>query len=59
MRYLLLLIIAISVGYTLGYRDARQHDKPVVERIVEHLEDANRDRMGGDADKKLEEIERH
>jgi hypothetical protein len=58
MRYLLVLIIAISVGYTLGFQDAREHDKPIVVRIVEHIEDANRDKMGSDADKKLEEIER-
>jgi hypothetical protein len=59
MRYIVLLIIGVSTGYGLGYHDARQHDKSVVERMVEHFENANRERMGGaDADKKLEEIER-
>jgi hypothetical protein len=59
MRYILLLIIGVSAGYGIGYRDARQHDKSVVERVIEHLENANHDRMNADADKKLEEIERH
>jgi hypothetical protein len=58
MRYILLLTIGVSVGYGLGYRDARTHDKSVVERMIGHLENANHDRMSTDADKKLDEIER-
>jgi len=57
MRYILVLVIAISVGYQLGFRDGREHDKSVVQRVIEHFQDANRDRMSTDADKKLEEIE--
>jgi hypothetical protein len=58
MRYILLIVIFISVGYAIGYRDAREHDKSIVERIVDHVQNANNDNMNDDADKKLEEIQR-
>ena len=58
MRYILLIAIFISVGYAIGYHDAREHDKSIVERIVDHVQNANSDRMNDDADKKLEEIQR-
>jgi len=58
MRYIVLIIIFISVGYAIGYHDAREHDKSIVERLVDHVENANADRMSDDADKKLEEIQR-
>jgi hypothetical protein len=59
MRYLLLLVIGISVGYTIGFSDARAHDKMIVARIVDHLQNANAGPMSTDVDKKLDDIQRH
>ncbi len=59
MRYLLILVIGVSVGYAIGYHDARQHDKTVVERIVDHIQNVNHGRMNSDADKTLDDLEHH
>ncbi len=58
MRYLLLLVVGISAGYAIGFRDARTHDKMVVERLVEHIQNANHGSMNGDADKQLDDLQR-
>jgi hypothetical protein len=59
MRYLLILVIGVSAGYAIGYHDARQHDKTVVERIVDHIQNVNHGRMNSDADKTLDDLEHH
>ncbi len=59
MRYLLLLVVSISIGYAMGFRDARTHDKMIVTRFVEHIQNANHGSMNSDADKQLDDIERH
>jgi hypothetical protein len=59
MRYLLLLVVGISVGYAIGFRDARTHDKMIVTRVVDHIQNANHGPMNSDADKQLDDIERH
>ena len=59
MRYLLLLVIGVSAGYALGFRDARQHDKSIVERIIDRVQNANESRMGANADKQLDDLEHH
>ncbi len=58
MRYLLLLVVGISAGYAIGFRDARGHDTMIVQRIVEHIQNANHGSMSGDADKQLDDLQR-
>jgi hypothetical protein len=59
MRYLLILIIGLSAGYAFGYQDARLHDKTIVERIIDHIQDVNHGRMNADADKALDDLDHH
>jgi hypothetical protein len=59
MRYLLLLVVGICAGYAIGFGDGRAHDKMIVQRIVEHIQNANHGPMSGDADKQLDDIQRH
>ena len=59
MRYVLLLVVGITAGYAIGFQDARTHDKMVVARIVDRLQIANHGPMNSDADKQLDDIQRH
>lgn len=36
-RLIFILIVGIAVGYTYGYRDARQHEKPVTARVLDRI----------------------
>ena len=59
MRYLLLLVIGVSAGYAIGFQDGREHDRMIVARIVDHIQNANHGPMNSDADKTLDDVERH
>lgn len=58
MRYIIIFAIGIFAGYSYGFRDARQNDKPIVTRIVEHIGGATRDHMKTDVDSRMNELER-
>lgn len=59
MRYLVILAVGIGLGYGFGYHDARQHDRTIVERIIDHIQNVNHDRLSSDADQKLDDLEHH
>lgn len=41
VKTLLILAIGVAIGYSYGYKDARQYDKTIYERLI--------DRAGGAA----------
>jgi hypothetical protein len=38
VRILLVLAVGVAIGYVYGYKDARTHDKMVVERALDRAE---------------------
>lgn len=56
-RTLLLLALGVVVGYTWGYKDARAHDRPVVERIVDRAGGPLREKYVTDVDGKAARLE--
>ena len=37
MGRVILLVIAVSLGYMFGFRDAQAHEHDVVSRMVDHI----------------------
>lgn len=50
-RRLFLIAIGTLIGYSMGYKDARLHDKPWYERVVDQVGGAARGKYGGDVDR--------
>jgi hypothetical protein len=50
MRYLILLALGLSIGYGLGFQDAKENDKNIVARLVEMVGGSTRDKVSGDVD---------
>ena len=59
MRYVILLVIGVCIGYQFGFHDAQQNDKTIVTRIVERLGGVTRDHMKNDVDSQMNQLERH
>lgn len=49
-RVLLLLAVGAAVGYVYGFRDARAHDRNVVERILDRAGGSARGKYNPDVD---------
>jgi hypothetical protein len=55
---ILIIIIGVSVGYWLGYKDARNHDESVVTRVVQRVGGDSRQYFKTDVDGRMERLER-
>ena len=49
-RTLFLIAVGVCAGYTIGFRDARTHDKTVVERTLERVGGRARGQYNSDID---------
>ena len=56
IKYLVLILIALSVGYGFGYRDATRYKKTVVERVVERVGGSNRGKYNQDLDRATDSV---
>lgn len=56
MGKVILLVIAVSVGYMFGFRDARVHERDVVSRVVDQVR-TSLGRPGRDVDSIMIQIE--
>jgi hypothetical protein len=56
-RTLLLLALGIAAGYTWGYKDARAHARPVVERVLDRAGGSARGKYVTDVDRETARIE--
>jgi hypothetical protein len=56
MGKVILLVIAVSVGYMFGFRDARAHERDVVSRVVDHVR-TSLGRPGSNVDSIMTQIE--
>jgi len=57
LKYVILLVIGVCVGYSLGFQDAKQHDENVVERLVGRVGGTNRENMKTDVDGQMDKVE--
>ena len=57
MRFLIALVIGVSAGYFIGWKDAKTHDKTIVERMVDRAGGATRGKISGDMDAKMKELD--
>lgn len=49
-RTALILAIGCLLGYSMGFKDARRHERPVYERMLDNVGGAARGKYGGDVD---------
>jgi hypothetical protein len=57
MGKIFVLVAAIAVGYSLGYRDARAHPDHVVTRVVEQIKETFGTGGGNDVDAVMNRLE--
>lgn len=58
MRYVIMLIVGLVVGYSYGFKDAKKNDENIATRIVGKVGGSSREKVKSSADKTLEEAER-
>jgi hypothetical protein len=39
VKTLLLLVVGAAIGYVYGYKDAKRHRQPIVERVMDRVVD--------------------
>ncbi|MGH7662862.1 MAG: hypothetical protein ACRENI_00970 [Gemmatimonadaceae bacterium] len=54
LKYVLVLVAGIVIGYFYGFSDARTHEHNVIERTVERVGGSNRDKYRNDIDARME-----
>lgn len=58
VRTLLILAIGVAIGYVYGYKDAKTHDKTVVERVLDRVGGSARGRYSSDVDREADSLGR-
>ena len=58
MKYILILVVGLAIGYGYGFQDAKKHKKSVVSRVLDRVGGSNRGKYDQDLDKKAEEASR-
>lgn len=58
VRLLLILLIGAAAGYGFGFRDAQQHEKMLVTRVLERLGGDARQYSSNDVDAVMRRAER-
>jgi hypothetical protein len=57
LKYVILLVVGICVGYSLGFQDAKQNDENIVARMVEQVGGHNRENMKTDVDAQMNQVD--
>jgi hypothetical protein len=57
LKYLILLVIGVAVGYGLGFQDAKQNDENVVARLVSAVGGSSREKVRTDVDATMDKLE--
>jgi hypothetical protein len=57
LKYVILLVIGVCVGYGLGFQDAKQNDENVVARLVMRVGGNNRNNVKTDVDAQMDQID--
>ena len=57
LKYVILVVIGVCVGYGLGFQDAKQNDENVVARLVMRVGGNNRDNVKTDVDAQMDKVD--
>lgn len=49
-KFIFALVVGVAIGYGYGWKDAQEHEKNMVERVVERIGGETRERLGNDVD---------
>ena len=58
VKTLLVLAVGVAIGYAYGYKDAKTHQKTIVERVLDHAGASARGKYDPDLDKQVDSAER-
>jgi hypothetical protein len=57
MRFIFIFALGVSLGYWVGFKDARKHKYDVVARTVARVGGSTRAEVSGDMDKKMRGVD--
>ena len=57
-RVVFILVIGITIGYFIGFKDAETHDQNIIGRTISKVGGSARDNVGNDVDKRYKEVGR-
>ena len=57
-RTFVLLAIGVAIGYTYGFKDARRHDKIIVERLLDRAGASARGKYDSNIDRRAAMVDR-
>ena len=57
LKYVILVVIGVCVGYGLGFQDAKQNDENVVARMVMRVGGNNRENVKTDVDAQMDKVD--
>jgi hypothetical protein len=57
LKFAIVLVAGIAIGYFYGFDDAKKNDENVVTRVVERVGGSNRGKYNADIDKKMQAAE--
>ena len=58
MKFVIALVVGISIGYFYGFDDAKKHDDNVVTRVVGRVGGNSRGKYNNDVDKQMDNLEK-
>ncbi|AHG89908.1 hypothetical protein J421_2371 [Gemmatirosa kalamazoonensis] len=56
VKTLLILAVGVAIGYGYGYKDARRHDKTIVERVLDRAGAAARGKYRSTIDDRTDSV---
>ena len=57
LKFAIVLVAGIAIGYFYGFDDAKKNDENVVTRVVERVGGSNRGKYNADIDKQMQAAE--
>jgi len=57
MRFIFALVIGISAGYFIGWKDAKKYNKTIVERLVDRAGGSTRGKISNDMDAMMKQAD--
>lgn len=55
MRYIVLLVVGLAIGYFGGFQDAQKHKQNIIERLVGRAGGATRGKYGTNVDSTMKD----
>lgn len=58
MRYAILLVVGLVIGYSFGFKDAKAHDQNIAIRAIGKIGGGSRDKVKSNVDEQMKEAEK-